>query len=262
MTADAYFAIGRTHDVCQDYALASDDVPKTWALVSDGCSSSPASDIGARLLGRAAAHALERGRLAPTQVIAKAARMVDALGMARSCLDATLAWVVRDEGITTATIIGDGVVAARRCDGGIDAWVVTDRDGAPAYPSYLLDRERLGDYLSQHGRRIVKRYRDGVLVDVGHEHLRAAPYSLQLTLEAHPVVVVLSDGVTSFQKDGEPVAVTEVLERLLAVKTSRGRFMARRCRRFLRREAPALGWRHDDDLAAAAIWHPRRETAA
>ena len=69
MTADAYFAIGRTHDVCQDYALASDDVPKTWALVSDGCSSSPASDIGARLLGRAAAHALERGRLAPTQVI-------------------------------------------------------------------------------------------------------------------------------------------------------------------------------------------------
>ncbi|MBC8139363.1 MAG: protein phosphatase 2C domain-containing protein, partial [Fibrella sp.] len=49
--SDAAFAIGKTHKVCQDYALTGDahaTIPTVW--LSDGCSSSPHTDIGARLL--------------------------------------------------------------------------------------------------------------------------------------------------------------------------------------------------------------------
>ena len=49
--ADAAFTIGKTHAVCQDYALAqnaSDTSPLRATWLSDGCSSSPHTDIGAR----------------------------------------------------------------------------------------------------------------------------------------------------------------------------------------------------------------------
>jgi hypothetical protein len=50
MKADSYFEIGSTHQVCQDYALAyaSDDF--AYAIMSDGCTSSLNTDIGARLV--------------------------------------------------------------------------------------------------------------------------------------------------------------------------------------------------------------------
>ena len=50
MKADAYFEIGATHLVCQDYALAFANNEYAYAIVSDGCTSSPNTDIGARLI--------------------------------------------------------------------------------------------------------------------------------------------------------------------------------------------------------------------
>ena len=47
---DAHFVMGRGHSVCQDYALAT----ARSAVVCDGCSSSRASDVGARVIALAA----------------------------------------------------------------------------------------------------------------------------------------------------------------------------------------------------------------
>ena len=44
--SDSYFKIGKTHLICQDYALHSEG----HISLSDGCSSSPNTDIGSRLL--------------------------------------------------------------------------------------------------------------------------------------------------------------------------------------------------------------------
>src|SRR5215203_2249321 len=49
MNTDCFFNIGATHSVCQDYVVAS-----PYLILSDGCSSSPDTDIGARLLVKAA----------------------------------------------------------------------------------------------------------------------------------------------------------------------------------------------------------------
>ncbi|MFN2514557.1 MAG: protein phosphatase 2C domain-containing protein, partial [Pyrinomonadaceae bacterium] len=65
MNVDSAFIIGATHAVCQDYAVAGNGLPTHQArdenspaapylILSDGCSSSPDTDIGARLLVKAA----------------------------------------------------------------------------------------------------------------------------------------------------------------------------------------------------------------
>ena len=52
MISDSYFEIGNTHMVCQDYALngSSPDNRLHYSIVSDGCSSSKHSEIGAQIL--------------------------------------------------------------------------------------------------------------------------------------------------------------------------------------------------------------------
>ena len=55
MKIDSAFQIGKTHDICEDFALTGTKnsiVPYT--IVSDGCSSSPLTDVGSRILSFAA----------------------------------------------------------------------------------------------------------------------------------------------------------------------------------------------------------------
>ena len=51
MNANCAINIGSTHALCQDYALARNDGP--YVILSDGCSSSPDTDVGSRLLVKA-----------------------------------------------------------------------------------------------------------------------------------------------------------------------------------------------------------------
>ena len=55
MNTDFYCEIGDSHVACEDYALAgkiNDNI--SYAIVADGCSSSPNVDVGARVLAHAA----------------------------------------------------------------------------------------------------------------------------------------------------------------------------------------------------------------
>ena len=54
MNANSTFSIGKNHIVCEDYALAYTGPIITYAIVSDGCSSSPDVDFGARCLAMSA----------------------------------------------------------------------------------------------------------------------------------------------------------------------------------------------------------------
>lgn len=62
LTPDAFFTIGKTHTVCQDYAHAG-FIPGTdqaYAIVSDGCSGSPDTDFGSRFMVTAAIQVLAK----------------------------------------------------------------------------------------------------------------------------------------------------------------------------------------------------------
>lgn len=266
MNSDAHYAIGSSHTVCQDYARAgsTQHAPgvvsdRCFALLADGCSSSAHSDLGARFLVCAAIHALTvyGDSIDADWMIGRAAAAADSLSIPRGCLDATLlaAWQ-RDDGSVQVWAAGDGVVAARRRDGRIETWVIDD-GGAPGYLSYRLSEERRALYLREGfgQRRIVHALADQV---VSEDSLDAmSPWMLQLDSNVYELIILASDGVTSFERvhaDGrEPVAPLKVLEQLLAVKSTRGEFLLRRTRRFLGRFCREENWQHSDDLAVAAI---------
>jgi hypothetical protein len=246
MHADAFFTRGQSHRVCQDYACAG----ASWALVSDGCSSSLESDWGARLLARAAAGLLEQRSFSVAFTLEEAQRMQAALRLPPSALDATLLCAWRDDDVTRVSIAGDGYVTARRSDGRIECWAVRHEDGAPPYPSYLCNAARLSAYLEQHGSRRLEHGLLGESFAFEERHLREVPYVIELALPVndYPLVAVASDGAASFEGWGP----MRVLEELVSLPSTSGCFVLRRCRRFLR-EARAQGIRHHDDLSFAAL---------
>ena len=64
MKLDSAFQIGKTHDVCEDFALTGtfEDEKNTarYVIVSDGCSSSQNTDLGSRLLSFSIANELKK----------------------------------------------------------------------------------------------------------------------------------------------------------------------------------------------------------
>ena len=266
-TGDACFFLGATHTACEDYALAgARDDGQPYAIVADGCSSSPDTDVGSRLLAHAARRSLQlgHGRLDLGWAVRRAAACATLLDLPPTCLDATLLVATVGDGRIRVLVAGDGAVAARRRDSAVETWEV-DCDGMPGYPSYALDGDRLSAYLTQAGRRTVVRRLDGRcperagadLVPAGPGRWRPGPDGLLWRLELDPdrydTVVLLSDGCASFVDEArEPVPLAAVAAEVVAVKSGRGAFLRRRLRRFLKRAA-ARGWSHHDDLAAAAV---------
>jgi hypothetical protein len=73
------------------------------------------------------------------------------------------------------------------------------------------------------------------------------------------MVAVLSDGVHSFQKKNvlgqlENIPLQEVLQQLMQLKSVKGEFVTRRCKRFLNKYCAEHGWSHYDDFAMAAVY--------
>lgn len=267
MNADVFFAIGRTHEVCQDYATVyrGDRV-----ALSDGCSQSQHTDFGARLLCRVAtvwddpvtAVKLTQPHLAPFHLPVE-------------CLDATLltAGPSEDGKGVSVSVCGDGVVVGRKRGGGYTLILSEYPSGAPRYASYDLDPKRRARYLQEFGNvrgletqaNNVHRVTvmEGVEVvsatDIPIEDAEAVPLGWFFDAAEYDMVALLSDGAQSFHRPtGEngltaPVPLEAVVREVLAVKGFAGQFITRRARRFLK-EAAAKGWTHDDDFSVAAIY--------
>ena len=132
---DAHFARGRSHTVCQDYAVAGSRV----AVISDGCSSAPHSDVGARLLAHAALAAAPETFVSGAWLNAPQSTQ-RRMGLPAASLDATVVIASAGDDRVEVTMFGDGVVAARRCDGGLTLIEV----GFEATPSARKIRQRFG----------------------------------------------------------------------------------------------------------------------
>lgn len=264
MQSDAFYTIGRGHSVCQDYARAgtmgAGDAPHgAFGLVSDGCSSSADSDVGARLLVLEATRVLSAGQpLVMRPLIERALSSARRVGMAVECLDATLLSVsCTTAGALWVQVVGDGTVVARRRDGRLEVWRI-GQGSAPAYASYMLDAERWRAYRA--GADAVRRVEhclDGEVAGrqcVPLQHWQDLAWRLRLSRERYETVAVFSDGVDSFRgRDGRVAQLQDIERALVAFRSTRGAFLQRRMGRFVRRECPERGWAHEDDLSGAAI---------
>jgi hypothetical protein len=291
MNADSAFQIGASHAVCQDYSLAgglplaggglplapaakSGSQVAPYVILSDGCSSSPDTDTGARLLVKAAEQTLLGcdGAAArdPSQVHKEAARRallwVRRVGLRPQAVDATLltAHLDGDELILGCT--GDGVICLQSAAGTIDVYSISYASGYPLYPVYTHQPERLLTWedVERSGKEV--------------KHFRAASIEVPLRLKNvaradrptevfavrasdYKYVALFSDGIHSFYSAArtetsrrvEPIAMEEVLRDLVSFKNVRGAFVERRLNRFLK-DCRAKGWQHADDLAFGALY--------
>lgn len=273
MNADTFFAGSRAHRVCQDYTRAGRVLRRSYAIVSDGCSSSPDTDIGARFLTLAAARAIAKipDRFYPAEIAAQAAIHVQP-PLQPQCIDATLL-IAREilDGVEVH-VAGDGFVAGRRREDKRLIVFEVDFRNAPAYLSYLLDPERREAYLQQgFGDRMIRVWRlarscqtdmvqeSPMLVSVHHDNPftgKVGPFFTCLfSKEEYDLVVLCTDGVSAFQQKDtlESIPFYKVLEYLTAFPSLTGEFVTRRVRRFVTQECAELRWVQSDDLGVGAI---------
>lgn len=257
MNSDVFFTIGRLHDVCQDYASV---VSESRVVLSDGCSSSKLTDIGARLLCRAV---VRLKGVAPSLAPVICKKNLEEFDLPVECLDATLLTLDVREDLVRALVTGDGLVVGRKRAGGYTALLSEFPSGAPRYASYDLVPERRALYLQEFGTFWKVSLFEGSC-PLGEETILLedsplVPYSFSFPLAEYDLVLLLSDGALSFRRPlgvngaTEAVPVQEVIEEMLQVKGFAGQFITRRARKFLK-GAASKGWTHDDDFSVAAIY--------
>jgi hypothetical protein len=271
MNVDSAFAIGKRHEVCQDYAQTGTEGKLVGGWIADGCSSSRDSDIGARLLVLSARQALramvETGwqleSSEPDEVglmsISGAMVAAKVMDLPPETLDATLLSVVSDGEHVCLSMFGDGVLYMEWEEGSSRTIDIELTNGYPDYLSYRIDKARRKKYDSLWtdgtARKVVRGHKD--LETLDPHKVYAEIHELEQFGVKIALAVVMSDGVRSFYKRlesgaNEPVPLDEVLDNLLDFKLFSGRFVQRRLNRFLK-DTAACGWEHHDDIAIAAI---------
>jgi serine/threonine protein phosphatase PrpC len=267
MNTDCAINIGSTHSLCQDYVIArngSADSGGPYVILSDGCSSSPDTDIGARLLVRAMEQCLKTdGATAIEELHQNAARLAlgwaDSIGVASQSVDATLLTAhISGESLIVACS-GDGVIMLESQTGLLDLYVISSPSGYPYYPSYARQPERLSELISN-GRttKEIKHFRRE-LIEVTTSDSPTEVFKLNAS--DYKFAAVASDGIDSFfrtqqsttGKRIEDVCLLDVLQEFWSFKNFHGAFVERRLNRFMK-DAHGNGWQHADDLSIGVIY--------
>ena len=261
MEADAYFAMGKSHTVCQDYAGVLRSRVGVRVAVSDGCSSSPDTDFGSRFLVKATLGSMADSPPAAPYIAALANEGAMAVDLPTSCLDATLLVAEVYEGLLSVVLYGDGVIDIEYKDGKRETHSIEFEKEAPAYPSYFLRPDDMALYLEKYGTRTATVTsplddRSGSVVQKVTRETYG--YPMGFNWDAIRRVTLCSDGVRSFRRMVSPgvfqsVPLQEVLAEVTAIHSTAGSFMVRRMRRFLYDFCPKNGWFHDDDVSVATI---------
>lgn len=272
MNTDSAFAMGKRHEVCQDYAQAEAGDGWACAFVSDGCSSSRDSDVGSRLMVLSAKQALramldtgwdpETAHPDDIGLIAISGSMLAArmLELPSEALDATLLSLVSDGSRVSMSAYGDGALALVCRSGRREHIDIEFSSGYPDYLSYRIDPDRRAKYdkLDQGGVARITILGGGAPTIEDHRGLEShKAFTEKASCKDLVLAVAMSDGVRSFYRRtgngaNEPVPLGDVLAELLEFKLLTGRFVQRRLNRFLK-DAAARGWEHHDDIAVAAI---------
>lgn len=270
VNVDAVFVQGSTHKVCQDYGLALDPAWIPRVILSDGCSSSPDTDFGARFLVKACQEVTDQvgaseGAVSAPQILAAARRGREQFDLHPSCLDATLALGQIFPGDAGRALIwGDGVIGAIRRDGVREYSVIRYPSGAPPYLNYLADSARLDRYRQKFGTRYtITSYEVGkeepVSVKEG-DNRELCPHQFLFPCDTYAAFFLCTDGVESFtsrEADGsvQPVPLPMVMGHILTIPNFNGEFVARNVRNYLLgRVARKARWTHEDDLSVGGLY--------
>jgi hypothetical protein len=265
---DCYFTIARQHMVCEDYALINPE-PIPHIIVCDGCSTSNKTDIGARILATSASKALREyfettpppDTLPPYSdlgyaIVNRARHVAELLGIPLDCLDATALLAFPYHGAMHVYTYGDGYIITIDQEGSLSYRQLSYEQNMPYYLSYWMDQARRDAYLTKNrdGKAVltVREYDDTgeSITQVNYN----VPSIFSFEAETCVLVALASDGVASFScvHDQQRTPVKEILEQLVAYKTTKGKFVKRRVKRMIKDYAKQ-GIYPTDDVAVATL---------
>lgn len=260
MITDYFFTKGYSHTVCQDYALAcsSPDAvyPNPFIVISDGCSSSPHSEIGAMLM------CLYGPKYLRTKMDFKASFLSELKCLFGTQLishpymfDATfIGACYRPE---TKDIIvytyGDGSIIIKKRDGSFYIYTISYEPNYPFYLSYNLDLGRYDLWLSSnanHDCRLMIINDDIIQNDLVNV-LQFQRY-MAIPVETVEFIAVASDGIESFTNGESCLKIESFVRDLFDYKTITPGFVQRRTKRFLS-NLKKEGYDHYDDFSLAVM---------
>jgi len=290
MHTDSYYAIGTYHSVCQDYAL-SGSINKniSYAIISDGCSSSLDVDVGARILAHSAKDFfmfqykgfdcikddISRTEEALRNYLRASSLLISRhLRLHTSSLNATLIATVTDGKTTRVFMYGDGGVIIGHKDGSITYYYVHYDQNAPYYLSYDMDEKFKELYLKDYSDQIIYFTNETFTAnDLGNRIITCEQVQTKnfhygrnehyFDTAGIYFIMCVSDGIHSFldmdfsfptsQKASKEVGYIEIVNQMCAIKNYNGSFIQRRMGR-MKRDFSKMDRVHFDDVSVSAIY--------
>lgn len=257
MNVDSYFTVGKGHAVCQDYALAKMYNPpgsppwlqRPYLIVSDGCSSSPQTDVGARILAHMAEKQIRKSYEINSTLswedfglltIAQAQACTNIMGLPTQCLDATLlVGFESTNNVLTIYMYGDGYILGVSSDeekAELSCTTVKYDHSAPYYLTYLIDSHRRAAYQNQNIRR---HQISGWMGDSIKQQLKQYPEDSNIffrSYDKYKYIALGSDGLGAFtdSQTGKSYEDHMVMDSFLSFKNTKGEFVKRRVKRAMR----------------------------
>jgi|SaaInl4_150m_RNA_FD_contig_51_600769_length_3050_multi_6_in_0_out_0_2 hypothetical protein len=251
MQVDSFLTKGTAHSICEDY-IRHGTKPFPYVILSDGCSSSHNTDIGARILVSQAHRTFlddmfvefkaDKGLSLPKfTVLQPSLDVVTLMGLDHACLDATLmcAMVVEDQ--ILVRVFGDGSIIQIMKDGRVQIMNYSYAENAPFYLSYLKSSEDVEKYLKKFSPYVFeKRYFAGVNMYNNNIPVNK-PFQINIPKKDVKAVLIASDGIESFSGDFAD-NIVEVVNEFTSFKNIKGEFVKRRSNKAIKK----LGTHYDD----------------
>lgn len=263
MNIDAFSSTGELHrgNFCQDY-FRFGITPKPYIIVSDGCSSSPDTDIGARILVSCAEKLL--GTMSNPDFITDgimyaaimdAKEIIKTLGLNEACLDATLLVALFNPNAKRLafSMTGDGFVFWKNANKVPSIIKVEYTENAPYYPSVLIGGN-FGNWKKAfpNNKLVVKQlFYDSLQLD--NEPLEPEIFNGIMDTSDLEYFGLSSDGLASFVNDqGQQVPSENIFSQILDFKSMVGSFVQRKMNRIIK-DNKAKGIINGDDISIAIM---------
>jgi len=283
---DSYIELGNGHNICEDYALEGKfgDGELAYVIISDGCTSSPKTDLGSRIISFSAEKAIKNAyhgslieNLSLEQLVAcikmdiifYSKNTVAQFGLSYQICDATLLMAIATKGKYFIIGYGDGNIIIKRTNG-TSAWFnINYASNAPYYLSYEMDVLRKHSYMDDEkfggAERTVnlRTYKDtGYLSNIITTE-STAPLIHTGDIKKIDFISLSSDGIETYEfnpkKLEEPtpeeknfITTPEVAFNTVAYKKTHGKFVRRRMDR-LKLEMEKIQAQHFDDISSATL---------
>jgi hypothetical protein len=283
MNTDAYYEIGSSHQVCEDYTLSGIYDGMAYTVVSDGCSSSKNSDVGARLLSHIAKGVLyylkDRNFICSPEfyplfkelTIKKCLEVKHSLGLPFSVFDATLLISVVLDGQVLCHGWGDGYFIFVTKE---DSKMIIEskyESNAPYYLSYEMDGERKKAYTEQYGdsKNTINTYEitpEGQSSAFKSEIYLSTdnrPFCANFFTTFFKSITATSDGIDTYEDNPKydliegssghkKYSAIDMIPSIVGYKGTAGEFVVRRMQR-LKNDMTKINRVHFDDISCATI---------